>query len=78
MPSFIKEISIIMENFIWLQINTIYQADAEYRDWAFKKDIQLNLQQICILCRLQITYITPPVTKIQKVSKEPAKLPLKN
>ena len=54
------------------------EADAKCRDWAFKKDIQLNLQQIYILCRLQITHITPPTTKIQEVGKEPAKLPLRN
>ena len=41
-PSFIKEISIIMENLIRLKINTVYQANTIYRDQAFKKDIQLN------------------------------------
>ena len=41
-PPFIKEISIIMENLIQPQINTIYQADAMRRDQAFKKDIYLN------------------------------------
>ena len=43
MPSFIKEISIIMENLIQPWVNTVYQADVKRRDWAFKKDIQLNL-----------------------------------
>ena len=62
-PSFIKEISIIIENLIRPQINTIYQADATYRDQAFKKDIQLNSQRIYILRRPQTTYITPPALK---------------
>ena len=42
-PSFIKEISIIIENLIQLQINTIYQANTIHRDQAFKRDVQLNL-----------------------------------
>src|SRR6266571_2625922 len=78
MPSFIKEISIIMENLIRPRISTVYQADAECRDWAFKKDIQLNPQQICILRRPQVTYIILPVTKTQEVSKELVKLFIRN
>ena len=48
------------------------------RDWAFKKDVWLNLQQICILCCPQITHAMPPATEIQEVSKELAKTPTKN
>ena len=77
-PSFIKEISITMENLVQLQINTTYQADAMCRDQAFEKDIQLNLQQIYILCRPQIAYTMPPTTETQEVSKEPAKTPIGN
>ena len=42
-PCFIKEISIIMENLIWPWVNTIHQADIKHRDWAFEKDIWLDL-----------------------------------
>src|SRR6266567_6585752 len=42
-PSFIKEISITIENLIQLQVNTVHQADIKRRDQAFEKDIQLNL-----------------------------------
>ena len=48
------------------------------RDQAFKKDIQLDPQQIYILCRPQITYTMPPTTKTQRVSKKPAKTPIEN
>ena len=48
------------------------------KDRAFKKDVQLNPQQIHILCRPQIAYIMPPATETQEVSKEPAKTPTKN
>ena len=41
-PSFIKKISITIENLVRLQIDTVHQADAMRRDQAFKKDIQLN------------------------------------
>ena len=49
-----------------------------YRDQAFEKDIQLNPQQICILCRPQITHTIPPIAKVQEVSKELVKLPMRN
>ena len=82
-PSFIKEISIIIENLIQPWVNTIHQADIKRRDRAFKKDIQLNLQQIHILYRPKVTHIMPPIAKVQKVktkevSKEPVKLPIRN
>jgi len=48
------------------------------KDRAFKKDVQLNPQQIHILCRPQIAYIMPPTTKTQKVNKELAKTPTEN
>ncbi len=38
-PSFIKEISITIENLIRLWVNTIHQADVERRDRAFEKDV---------------------------------------
>jgi len=48
------------------------------KDQAFEKDVQLNLQQIYILCCPQIIYVMPPTTKVQEVSKELAKTPTKN
>ena len=77
-PSFIKEISITIENLIRPQINTVYQADAIYRDQAFKKDIQLDPQRIRILYRPQTIYVMPPALKIKKVSKRLAELPIGN
>ena len=77
-PSFIKEISIIIENLIQPQINTIYQVDAIYRDQAFKKDIQLNPQQVYILHRPQTTYTMPPIPKTQGVSTNLPKSPIEN
>jgi len=62
-PSFIREISITMENLVRPQINTIYQADAVRRDQAFEKDVQLDSQRIRILRRPQTTYVTPPALK---------------
>ena len=49
-----------------------------HKDQAFEKDIQLNLQQIYILCRPQIAYTMPPATETQKVSKKLAKTPTEN
>jgi len=46
------------------------------RDQAFKKDIQLNSQQIRILRRPQTTYVTLPASKTQKVSSNPEKPPI--
>ena len=77
-PSFIKEISIIIENLMRPQIDTIYQADAMRRDQAFKKDVQLNPQRICILRRPQTTYVTLPAPEIQKISSNLAKSPVEN
>ena len=77
-PSFIKEISIIIENLIRPQINTVYQANAIRKDQAFEKDVQLNLQQICILRRPQTTYVMPPALEIKKVNKKLAELPAGN
>ena len=48
------------------------------KDQAFKKNVQLNPQQICILCCPQTIYVIPPETNIQKVNKEPAKTPTKD
>ena len=66
-PSFIKEISIIIKNLIWLWVNTAHQADVERRDRAFEKDVQLNPQRIHILHRPQVTHIMPPIAKVQEV-----------
>ena len=77
-PSFIKEISIIMENLIRPQIDTIYQANAMRRNQAFKKDIQLNPQQICILYYPQTTYVTLPAPEIQEINSDLAKSPIEN
>jgi len=49
-----------------------------HKDWTFKKNVQFDLQQICILHCPQIMYIMPPTTKTQEVSKEPAKTPMEN
>src|SRR6266567_1858140 len=67
-----------LKTIIQPQVNTIHQADIKCRDWAFKKDIQLNPQRIHILRRPQVTNIIPPITKVQEVNKEPVKLPIRN
>ena len=77
-PSFIKEISITMENLVRPQINTIYQADAMRRDQAFEKDVQLDPQRTRILRRPQTTYVTPPAPETQEVGSDLAKFPTEN
>jgi len=46
------------------------------RDQAFKKDVQLNSQRICILRRPQTTHVTLPALKTQEVSSDPKKPPM--
>src|SRR6266699_1859520 len=77
-PSFVKEISITMENLVRPRVNTVHQADVERRDRAFEKDVQLDPQRIRILRRPQVTNAMPPVTEVQEVSREPVKLPTRN
>ena len=77
-PSFIKEISITMENLIQPQVNTVHQADAMRRDQAFEEDVLLDPQRVRILRRPQTTYVIPPALETQEVGSNLPKPPIEN
>ena len=74
-PVFIKEISVTMENLLRPIRNPAHQADADRRDKAFQKDVQLDPLRIRILRRPHAQDCYPILPQPVVETPEPPKKP---